>query len=436
MWKMLHYEGLKVLKVSEVFGLNTNLNPHSYVDRGSLDGEIKKLASRNQHICLKGESKSGKSWLRQKAFPDAIVVQCRIEFKPLDVFKAILAQMGIELKVSRSSEKAGSVEFSATAEAGWNIIAKAQGALKTVGSQSTNEERVPIGKNEHDLEFICDLIKASGKRVVVEDFHYLTADVQRNLAHDLKAMWDYGVYLTIIGVWVRRNYLTYLNPDLAGRIREISIYWSDEDLREVIRKGGEALNIEVARAVANRVVNDSFGNAGLLQSLMLGTLDEAGIEERKRTTQFCEDEAHYESAALIYAEQLEAVFLEFARRVSSGIRKRKKATGIYAHTMWAVFDSTDEELIKGVSVDTIFDRAHSRQSRIHKGNLKSIMPRIDGLQVDDRGKGLVVTYAEQSNSVAVVDRTVLFYRKYCTVAWPWQEIAEQAGEEEMSSDDD
>lgn len=425
-----------MLSSSDVFGLNTELNPYSYVDRGQLDGEIAKLASRNQHICLKGESKSGKSWLRQRSFPDAIVVQCRIEYRPIDIFKAVLASIGIELREKSASSRAGSIELVGTIDAGWKIIAEAQGSLAANGSLSASEEKTPVGKDLNDLEFICNLIKASGKRVVVEDFHYLTPDVQRHLAHDLKAMWDYGVYWTIIGVWVRRNYLTYLNPDLAGRIREISVYWSDDDLRKVISQGSDALNVDVSSEISNRIVGDSFGNVGLLQSLMLGALDESGIAKKRWGRQSCNDMRKYEDAALIYAEQLEAVFLEFARRVSSGIRKRRNATGIYAHAMWAVFDASDEELISGVPVDTIFDRAHARQSRIQKGNLKSILPRIDGLQVDDRGKGLVVTFVEQSNTVAVVDRTVLFYRKYCTVAWPWQEIADQAGEDELAADAD
>jgi hypothetical protein len=148
----------------------------------------------------------------------------------------------------------------------------------------------------------------------------------------------------------------------------------------------------------------------------------------------CDSESAYEEAALLYAEQLEAVYLEFARRVSQGIRKRKGSTKIYAHTMWAVFDSSPEDLILGVPVDTIYDRANARQPRIQKGNLKSIMDKLDGLQTDDRGKGLVVTYAEQSGSVAVVDRTVLFYRKYCTVEWPWKDIIDSVDEDGFEAD--
>ena len=369
--------------------------------------------------------------LRQKNFPDAIVIQCRIEFTPTDIFRAILANLDISLEVSSSETRDARMELRGEGEYGWSLLGKIKASIGTELSDTENSKYEPIGRDVNDLEFVCAVIRESGRRVVIEDFHYLSGDAQRNLAHDLKAMWDFGIYVVIIGVWVKQNYLTYLNPDLAGRIREISIYWSHDDLREVVSKGCSHLKITISKQILDQIVIDSFGNVGLLQSLTIETLDEADIHQKSHRVQECTDIRFFEDAALSYAEQLEAVFLEFARRTSSGIRSRRGSTGIYAHTMWAVFDSEDDELIKGVNVNTIFDRASARQPRIQKANLRSILPRIDELQIDDRGKGLVVTFVEQSESVAVVDRSVLFYRKYSTINWPWHEIANAAADNEM-----
>lgn len=146
---------------------------------------------------------------------------------------------------------------------------------------------------------------------------------------------------------------------------------------------------------------------------------------RKNTSQICDDPSDFESAALNYAEQLEAVYLKFSRRVSKGVRKRKGSTRIYAHTMDACFEASDE--VEWNSI--LFIAANSRQPRVQQGNLKSILKKIDGLQVDDRGKGLILTYAENSEAVAVADRSVLSYRKYCTVHWPWNDIINEAASE-------
>ena len=258
------------LETSDVFGLNTNVSEHSYVDRGRLDTEINKLNSRNQHIFLKGKSKSGKSWLRQRNFPNALVVQCRVGFKPIDIFISILGMLGIELRQNSLITTGGGLEFSGAGEIGWQLLAKAEIAVSGSGkAEKSVEKNQLVRKILNDLQYICEIIRASYRKIVIEDFHYLTTDAQRELAHDLKAMWDYGVYVVIVGVWVRRNYLTYLNPDLAGRITEVSVYWDKVDLHNVLNKGCSALNVVMSAKVLQRIITGSFGNVGLLQTLTL-----------------------------------------------------------------------------------------------------------------------------------------------------------------------
>ena len=75
-------------KASEVFGMSNTVLPDSYVDRGALDDEVMALLGRPTHIALRGESKCGKSWLRQTVLPDALVVQCRLGTK-------LLAKVGV-----------------------------------------------------------------------------------------------------------------------------------------------------------------------------------------------------------------------------------------------------------------------------------------------------------------------------------------------------
>jgi hypothetical protein len=55
---------------------------------------------------------------------------------------------------------------------------------------------------------------------------------------DLKALRGYGVLIIIIGVWSDTNLLLYLNPDLAGRVTEISIDWNKSDLIRILTEGG------------------------------------------------------------------------------------------------------------------------------------------------------------------------------------------------------
>lgn len=420
--------------VNEVFGVSTTILPLSYVDRGALDEQIGRYLARDAHVALRGASKSGKSWLRQRVVPDAIVVQCRLGKTVPDIYKQALGELGISLIVSQTDGQSLTGTVEASAQVGINLVAKvaAKFGYQKADTQSLTSE--PISQDVHDLRFVAELLLESGRRLVIEDYHYLSDEERRTFSFDLKALWDYGVYVVIVGVWSDRNLLLHLNPDLTSRVREAAIIWSADDLRRIFAQGGDALNLSFSEDLQARAIADCYGNAGILQRLIVDTLDYLGIAEEQESRLLVENLDALEHAELYYAEELNTVYQRFAQRVSSGIRTRAGSTGIYAHTLAVALAATDEELISGVHIDRIFAEAHAREPRIIKGNLRLALAKIEGLQVDSDGRGLVLSYADEH--VRVVDQQLLLYRKYSTVRWPWEDMiqdAEQSGEDFASA---
>src|SRR2546427_6410842 len=84
-------------RTSQVFGISNTVLLDSYVDRGALDQQIGTLLQRPTHIALRGESKCGKSWLRQRTVTNAITVQCRLDRGVHDLYIDALSQLGIRL---------------------------------------------------------------------------------------------------------------------------------------------------------------------------------------------------------------------------------------------------------------------------------------------------------------------------------------------------
>lgn len=421
--------GRKKKRTHDVFGVSPDVLPDSYVDRGQLDEELTRLLGRRSHIALRGESKCGKSWLRRTVIPDALVVQCRLGLTTIDIYRDALSQLGIRLVVeSKEGDKlTGRVE--ANAEAGVGLLAKVgiRSTVEAVTEQGATYK--PVGRDLDDLRFIAELLLASERRLVIEDFHYLSEEARRACAFDLKTLWDYNCFVVIVGIWNERNLFLNLNPDLSGRVQELPIEWNDEDLERIFAKGGAALKIEFSEAIRARAIRDCFKNAGILQRLILGTLDEAKVYEEQGSAMLLDDEDAYVAAGLGYVEELNAVYQTFANRVSSGIRTRRDTTGIYAHAMAVVLEETsDEELFRGVGIAKIYQNAHARQSRIQRGNLHTVLSRIEGLQVDDAGRGLVLAYNQRDQEVTVVDRQLLLYRQYATVKWPWEDLIREAEE--------
>lgn len=413
---------MESLYTGDVFGINTEIKEKSYIDRANLDRKMQRYLTKDSHIAIYGASKCGKSWFRQRNLLEAIVVQCRYGMTVNDIYTAALAELEIKLVLeeTKTNKIQGSVE--ATSEFGTSILGKLKVKAQTILSRDSAKKTKPIGKDISDLSHIAEIINASSKRLIIEDFHYINEKEKKIFAFDLKALWDYKCYVIIIGVWSQSGYLTTLNSDLLSRIKELSIVWSNEDLEAVIEKGSKALNIQISSNIINELVADSYGNVGILQTLMDNLLDEAEIDERCENQVLIEDKNLYENATHEYADNLNAYYQKFAKTVSAGIRKRSGSTEIYAHALAVILESQDSVLNNGIQVDQIYSVAHKRQSRIIKPNLESALKKIDELQVDEDNRGLVLSYNEGTKEIIIVDRQLLFYRKYRNIEWPWENM--------------
>ena len=177
----------------------------------------------------------------------------------------------------------------------------------------------------------------------------------------------------------------------------------------------------------------SYGNVGLLQKLALRLIDdELGIvDSAPPDTEIVIEQADkVPDAAMHVAEQLNQLYQTFARRVSEGIRKRKNATGIYAHAMAAIMGADDAVLTNGLSGKEIYATAHARQGRVQLSNLRAVLAKFPELQIDADGRGLVLAYDSQNDLISVVDRQLLLYRRYATVKWPWEDIIAEVGDKD------
>lgn len=413
-------------RTHEVFGVSNVVLPDSYVDRGSLDEELQRYLGRPEHVALRGASKCGKSWLRQTVLPKGLIVQCRLNKTTLDIYRDALSQLEIRLEVESTSARTWKGRVEAQGDLGVKILAGLGVKAAIEAQQDRGKKTQIVGHDITDLRFIADVLKESGKRLVIEDFHYLSVEERRSFAFDLKALWDYGVFVVIVGVWSEQNMLLFLNSDLSGRVREVPIVWTAPDLRLVFECGGRALNLRFSNEVQKRAIADCFENAGILQKLILNTLDEVGIDEAPKQETLVDSTGALEAASMTYAEELNALYQQFASRVSKGIRTRENSTGIYAHAMAAIMSEPDDALIRGVNIDRIFAVASAREPRVQKGNLHTVLEKVERLQVDDEGRGLVLAYNEANREVSVVDRQLLLYRKYSTVTWPWEELITQS----------
>jgi hypothetical protein len=414
------------MKTHEVFGISPSVRSTSYINRGALDEALHKLVERKQtHVAIRGASKSGKSWLRQNVLTDPIVVQCRLGYSPLDIYRDALARLDIILTVEATTKNSFKGSLSAKGEVGVKLLAKVTGDLTANAEHESGVKHVSVGKDIADLEFIASVIRESGKTLVIEDFHYLSSEEQRKFAFDLKTLWDYKLLVIVVGVWISENMLITLNPDLSDRIEELSVTWTETELKQVFNKGCQALGLKASDGLVTELAKSSYESVGLMQKLALRLIDdELGITESAEpgTEIKIDNVAKVKDAAMHVAEQLNQLYQVFAKRVCDGIRTRQNSTGIYAYAMAAIMSASDEELLQGLDARAIHKVAHARQERIQVGNLKAVLSKFPELQVDSDGRGLVLAYDAQDEKLSVVDKQLLLYRRFATIKWPWEEL--------------
>lgn len=334
------------IRLNEVFGVSPEISLISYVDRGGLDDEIHYYLEEHQHIALRGESKCGKSWLIKKNIDNLLVIQCRLKTTIEDIYTEILAQLDIKLTIEekKTTSLIGKVE--ASSEIGINLIGKVKALLSGQTNSTTEIRKEFLGENIHNLRFIAEIIKESGRKIVIEDFHYLSIEQRKIFSFDLKTLWDYSCFIVIVGVWTQSNLLTYLNPDLMFRVHEISIYWNNDDLLSVLEKGSKALNISFKKEIKDAIINDCYQNIGLLQTLVQMYLKEEKIFFNKAENVTIGNLDNLKKACKEFAKQLDSRYIRFATDVSRGIRTRQDSTGIYPYAMSIILDQDDDKLMQ------------------------------------------------------------------------------------------
>lgn len=151
---------------SQVFGVAAQVNNYSYVDRDNLDQKLNRVLLRQTHIAIKGPSKCGKSWLRQKCLTDAIIIQCRLDMEPEDIYCQALFTLHIPFNLQRSSTTTITAMGSGDGKIKIPIVGEAglKGELSTKHEHSY-EIDMDFSSSVENLEFVANSIKRSGKRL-------------------------------------------------------------------------------------------------------------------------------------------------------------------------------------------------------------------------------------------------------------------------------
>lgn len=242
----------EIYHIDDVYGVAREL-PKNYIIRDSVDGKFVSSLSRNQHIVVYGSSKQGKTCLRKYNLQDSdyLSVTCSNQWTLATLHSTVLKAAGYTIEGTRTQSISG--DYKVNAKLGTKLtfgVARIDvdaGGERGGGTVDTYTD-VPLELDPSDVNDIIAALDKAGapKYIVLEDFHYLPDDTQKDFAVALKAFHEESNYtFIVVGVWLDANRLIQHNGDLTGRVVSINAdLWESDELRQAVEEGEKLLNVK------------------------------------------------------------------------------------------------------------------------------------------------------------------------------------------------
>lgn len=229
-----------------------------------------------------GPSKSGKTvFVDTKAQGrDLIRVSASGIQSGADLWNRVLASAGAEVQRTTSTAVGGAL--------GGEVVGKASAGIfvakvETEGKAKMDVTAARTVARTHasdPLQAVIQLFSRQEVWIFIDDFHYATPDVQRQLAEQVKYAAEEWVQLIIALIPGRSEDIIQANSDLQGRIVDIPFeYWDVDELSLIAESGFPLLGIRLEPGSAERLAQESAGTPQLMQAICLELARELGARE-------------------------------------------------------------------------------------------------------------------------------------------------------------
>ncbi|MBS2017790.1 MAG: hypothetical protein JST00_33240 [Deltaproteobacteria bacterium] len=274
----------KALTAHDVF-TPSSFPEHTYVVRGEDDLEDKlrfALKTKGQIVSLSGPSKSGKTVLVEKVVgKENLIPVVGAGIRDAEqVWTRVLDWLDAPVEVNQAKSWQLATGATAMARAQGNILVAEGQAGGDLQTRFTRRSVAGERKNRRGLEQVIDDLAGTELVVLVDDFHYMSREVQVEVAKQLKEAARREVKVVTASVPHRADDVVRANPELRGRVALIDVaYWRPRDLVQIAISGFAALNVDIDQGSAERLAQQAAGSPQLMQALclyacfVLGTID-------------------------------------------------------------------------------------------------------------------------------------------------------------------
>lgn len=402
-----------------VFGIS-NAYLDSYIDRPDVDELFKDGMNSDKHIIVYGSSKQGKSSLiRQHVLDDKkITVDCTPRTTLVDIYKSILRQLHVELEETKTSESRNEVSANGGAKFKLKIPFFGEGeANANVGAKNQNGVSIQFKNIEINLALAQDVSEVIKEcsfkgRIIIENFHYLPLEIQKELSFELRTFEDNNILFVILGIWRERNRLTQYNGDLIDRLIEIPVEpWTTDDFLKVIQEGEPILNVSF-HLLYDKITEIANGSIGVLQELCKHTCLKANVRKTNFGETVVLEDKHLNEAISVKVGDYSSRHMRCLEEFISGDDTK---LNLPFYFIQAVLEADLELYSSGISKSLLEKSINSKQEnsvRIRTTDFNRFFNRLVEYQTRKEISPPLFDFDKGSQSLKIIDSTFIFFIKH------------------------
>ncbi|MFH1118235.1 MAG: hypothetical protein V1775_00320 [Bacteroidota bacterium] len=409
---------------NQVYGVSNDLID-TYIERTAVDEAFTKGLQKNKHIIVYGASKQGKTSLTNKHLTESayVKVNCSPASSTLDIYNSIARQLDIEILESREVTTSIGGEAKVGLKAKVRIPFFCSGDAETEATVSTDKEN---GKAFKVIDFnlalaqdLSELLRSTkfSKRIILENFHYLNEEVQKQLAIDLRIFEDYNILFIILGIWREKNRLAQFNGDLVDRVIEVPVEpWERVDLRKIVVEGLPLLNTTF-ETVVDYIIDSCFDSVGVFQEICKESCYAAGVNETQETLVEITKE-HVDNAI---RKKLGDYSARHTRCLESFIEQKARSSQdiplyIPYYFVKVLFQESMENITQGIKRKPLQDKIkelHHRPDDVRPSDMGYFLKNLVASQISKGISPPIFDYDNSTSSIKIIDSTFYFFIKNC-----------------------
>ena len=409
---------------NQVFGVSNELID-TYIERPKVDNLFLQGLQKNKHIIIYGASKQGKTSLTNKHLTedDYVKVNCSPSSTTLDIFNSIVRQINVEIIESK--------EITTNVGGELKVGLKAKIKIPFFGGTDAETEASVNGQKENGITYkiidfnlalaqdLSELLRNINfkKRIILENFHYLEENVQKQLAIDLRIFEDYNILFIVLGIWREKNRLSQFNGDLVDRLIEVPVEpWEESDLKKITLEGLPLLNVDF-KNVIEYIINSCFDSVGVFQEICKESCYDIGINETQTETITITKE-NVDNAIV---KKLNDYGSRHIRCLESFIEQKVKSSDevplyIPYYFTRILLQESFENITLGLKRKNIQEKIkdiHHRPDSVRPSDIGYFLRSLVTNQIKKSISPPIFDYDISTSSVKIIDSTFYFFLKNC-----------------------